>query len=75
MSQDNQLLALNETDGAVIWQDAGTLQSTGVFGVAAPAAAQGSVVAGYSSGELSAYRYENGRVLWGDALSRTNIST
>jgi outer membrane protein assembly factor BamB len=75
MSQDNQLFALNESDGAVIWQDAGTLQSTGVFGVAAPAAAQGSVVAGYSSGELSAYRYENGRALWGDALSRTNIST
>ncbi|MBO9575122.1 MAG: PQQ-binding-like beta-propeller repeat protein [Sphingobium sp.] len=75
MSQDNQLFALNETDGAVVWQDSGTIQSTGVFGVAAPAAGQGTVIAGYSSGELSAYRYENGRVLWGDALSRTNIST
>ena len=75
MSQDNQLFALNEADGAVIWQDSGTLQSTGVFGVAAPAAGESSVIAGYSSGELSAYRYENGRVLWGDALSRTNIST
>ncbi len=75
MSQDNQLFTLNETDGAVIWQDSGTIQSTGVFGVAAPAAGQGSVIAGYSSGELTAYRYENGRVLWGDALSRTNIST
>jgi outer membrane protein assembly factor BamB len=75
MSQDNQLFALNESDGAVIWQDSGTIQSTGVFGVAAPAAAQGSVIAGYSSGELSAYRFENGRALWGDALSRTNIST
>jgi outer membrane protein assembly factor BamB len=75
MSQDNQLLALNETDGAVVWTDNGTLESTGVFGVAAPAAAQGSVVAGYSSGELTAYRYENGRALWGDALSKTSIST
>ncbi len=75
MSQDNQLFALNAADGALIWQESGTIQSTGVFGVAAPAAAQGSVVAGFSSGELSAYRYENGRALWGDALSRTNIST
>jgi outer membrane protein assembly factor BamB len=33
------------------------------------------VVAGFSSGELNAYRYENGRVVWGDALSRTSIST
>lgn len=75
MSQDNQLFALNETDGSVVWQDSGTLESTGVFGVAAPSAGQGSVIAGYSSGELTAYRYENGRALWGDALSRTSIST
>jgi outer membrane protein assembly factor BamB len=75
MSQDNQIFALNQTDGAVIWTDSGTLEPTGVFGVAAPSAGQGTVIAGYSSGELTAYRYENGRVLWGDALSKTSIST
>ena len=47
----------------------------GVFGVGAPAAGQGSVVAGFSTGELVAYRYENGRQLWSDALSRTSLST
>ncbi|PZO73572.1 MAG: pyrrolo-quinoline quinone, partial [Sphingomonas hengshuiensis] len=47
----------------------------GVFGVAAPASAQGTVVAGFSSGELNAYRYENGRSVWGDSLSRTSAST
>jgi outer membrane protein assembly factor BamB len=46
-----------------------------VFGNAPPAAAQGTVVAGFSSGELNAYRYENGRTLWQDALARTSIST
>lgn len=75
MTQDNQILALNQTDGETQWSESGTVQSTGVFGVAAPAAAQGTVIAGFSSGELSAYRYENGRSLWGDALSRTSIST
>lgn len=75
MSQDNQVFALSQQDGSVIWTDTGTVQATGVFGVAAPAAGQGTVIAGYSSGELTAYRYENGRVLWGDALSRTSIST
>jgi hypothetical protein len=59
----------------VIWQQSGTLESQGVFGVAAPAAAQGTVVVGYSSGELGAYRYENGRSLWNDTLSRSTIST
>ena len=37
--------------------------------------ARSTIVAGFSSGELNAYRYENGRTLWGDALSRTSITT
>jgi outer membrane protein assembly factor BamB len=75
LSQDNQLFALNQADGKVAWQSSGSLESQGVFGVAAPAAGSGSVVAGFSSGELNAYRYENGRALWQDALSRSAIST
>ena len=75
MTQDNQLIALNTGDGSLVWDESGSNTQSGVFGVAAPAAGQGTIVAGYSSGELSAYRYENGRVLWSDALARTNIST
>lgn len=75
ISQDNQLFALNAADGKTVWTQSGSLESQGVFGVAAPAIAQGTVVAGYSSGELNAYRYENGRTLWGDSLSRTSMST
>lgn len=75
LSQDNQIFALNQADGKVRWAQQGTLETQGVFGVAAPASAQGTVVAGFSSGELNAYRYENGRVLWQDALSRTSVST
>ena len=75
VTQDNQLFALDPADGKVRWQQAGSLELAGVLGIAAPAAAQGTVVAGYSSGELTAYRYENGRVLWQDVLARTSIST
>ncbi|MGB3739130.1 MAG: PQQ-binding-like beta-propeller repeat protein [Pontixanthobacter sp.] len=75
MTQDNQIYSLDATDGTTQWQESGATAQAGVFGVAAPAAGQGSVVAGYSSGELVAYRYENGRVLWSDALARTSIST
>lgn len=75
MSQDNQIYALDQQTGQTQWSESGTLETTGVFGVAAPAAVQGTVIAGFSSGELNAYRYENGRNLWGDALSRTSIST
>ncbi|WP_188772380.1 outer membrane protein assembly factor BamB family protein [Novosphingobium endophyticum] len=75
MTQDNQIIALNAADGQLIWNESGSLSQAGVFGVAAPAAGQGTVIAGYSSGELVAYRYENGRELWSDALARTSIST
>ena len=75
MSQDNQIFALSTVDGKQQWNESGSVAQTGVFGVAAPAAAQGTVIAGYSSGELVAYRYENGRILWADALARTSMST
>jgi outer membrane protein assembly factor BamB len=75
MTQDNQIHALNTEDGKSVWSETGSLGQAGVFGVAAPAAGQGTVIAGYSSGEIVAYRYENGRSLWSDALARTSIST
>ncbi len=75
ISQDNQIFALSAADGKTIWNAAGALENSGIFGVAAPAVAQGTVVAGFSSGELNAYRYENGRAVWQDALSRTSVTT
>jgi outer membrane protein assembly factor BamB len=75
ITQDNQMFALNPADGATRWTGSGAVEIAGVLGAAAPAAAQGTVVAGFSSGELTAYRYENGQVVWQDALARTSIST
>jgi len=75
MSQDNQIYALKEADGSTNWSQAASLEIAGVFGSASPAVGQGTVVAGFSSGELNAYRYENGRMVWQDALQRTSIRT
>jgi len=75
ISRDNQIFALSEDTGELKWSDAATLETTAIFGAAAPSIAHGTVIAGFSSGELSAYRYENGYEVWQDALSRTSIST
>ena len=75
MSQDNQLYSLKTSDGSQNWNAAAALEIAGVFGSASPAVGQGTVVAGFSSGELNAYRYENGRLVWQDQLSRTSIQT
>jgi outer membrane protein assembly factor BamB len=57
------------------WSVAGSAEASGVFGTASPAFGQSTVVAGYSSGELTAYRYENGTEVWSDALTRTTVTT
>lgn len=75
ISQDNQIYSLKEDDGSTNWSEAGTLQIAGIFGAASPAVGQGTVVAGFSSGELNGYRYENGRQVWSDTLQRTSIRT
>ena len=75
MSQDNQIYSLKESDGSSNWAQAAALEIAGVFGSASPAVGAGTVVAGFSSGELNAYRYENGRQVWQDALQRTSIRT
>ena len=75
MTQDNQIFSLKEADGATNWSQAAALEIAGIFGSASPAVGSGTVVAGFSSGELNAYRYENGRMVWQDALQRTSIQT
>jgi outer membrane protein assembly factor BamB len=75
MSQDNQIYSLKQIDGTTNWSQPAALEIAGVFGSASPAVGQGTVVAGFSSGELNAYRYENGRMVWQDALQRTSIRT
>ena len=65
LSQDNQLFALNQADGKVAVDAVGHAWRRRACS-ASPRrrSAQGTVVAGFSSGELNAYRYENGRTLW-----------
>jgi outer membrane protein assembly factor BamB len=75
ISQDNQVYSLKQSDGSTNWSAQASLEVAGVFGSASPAVGQGTVVAGFSSGELNAYRYENARQVWQDALQRTSIRT
>ncbi len=75
ISQDNQIYSLKTSDGATNWSSAAALEIAGVVGTGSPAFGQGTVVGGFSSGELNAYRYENGRLVWQDALQRTTVRT
>jgi outer membrane protein assembly factor BamB len=75
VSYDNQLWVLNASDGGLEWSHAGIAETAGLLGGASPAVDAGIVVAPYSSGELTAFRVENGRTVWADTLAFQRIGT
>ncbi len=70
VTADNRLLAMNAADGAPIWQHAGLFEQAGILG-GAPVATDGrTVVVAYSSGEVFALRFRDGRAIWSDSVLR-----
>ncbi len=75
VSSDNQAFGLRVEDGSPVWNHVGIAETAGLIGAGSPAAATGTVVVPYSSGELVALRADNGQVLWSDSLSRGGATT
>lgn len=75
VTHDNQMLALNATDGSLIWDQVGIAENAGMLGAATPAFDNGTVVIALSSGELLALLASNGRILWQDTLSSSRRLT
>lgn len=76
VSVDNKLTALNAGTGETLWSYASIGEVASLLGGASPAEDGGVLVASFSSGEISALRVENGRVLWSDSLGamrRTDV--
>ncbi len=72
---DNQFIALDADDGAVLWTYVGIAEPAGLIGAGSPAAADGVVVAPFSSGEIIAFWVENGNIAWTDSLIRAGRVT
>lgn len=70
LSHDNQIYALDATDGSILWNEVGISENAGLVGAASPSVIGNTVIAAYSSGEVYAMRVDNGRVLWSDTLNR-----
>lgn len=66
---DNRIIALNSSDGSLLWEFAGISEITGIVGAASPAANREIVVPVFSSGEVFALRVENGALAWSENLS------
>lgn len=66
---DNQIHALDVTNGRRQWAHSGITETAGFYGGSSPAFDGNIVITAFSSGEIFALRTDNGRVLWADSLA------
>jgi outer membrane protein assembly factor BamB len=66
---DSSLVALSAEDGKVLWRYRAQAILTVPLGLPPPAISGETVVAGFPSGEILAFRANDGRVLWSDSLA------
>jgi outer membrane protein assembly factor BamB len=67
-TMEEQLQALGLHDGKSQWTYQATSTNTGTIGQAAPAYADGVLVAGFESGDLAAVRADSGTLVWTDNM-------
>lgn len=75
VTNTNELIALNEADGARLWDYQSYEEAARILSSASPTAAGDLVVAPFSSGEVVALLSDSGRPLWNDTLTRNTTLT
>jgi outer membrane protein assembly factor BamB len=68
---DDRLIALSTQNGHELWRYEGIPEPARLAGSASPAVKNDVVVAPFSSGDIIAFRVDNGRTIWNDNLSVT----
>ena len=74
ITADNKLFALAQDDGRTLWQHYSFFESFSLMGKAAPAIDRGIGVAAFASGDVVAFRPENGSILWTESLASSRIN-
>ena len=74
-THDNHFFAVAETDGRILWDHQGIPEPASLLSSTSAAVAGEFVLAPFTSGELYAFRVENGQSAWTDVLSRTGHVT
>jgi outer membrane protein assembly factor BamB len=75
VTTDNQLLAVDTSNGEVLWNQRAFQESAGLLAATSAAATNDVVIAPFTSGELDAVRIQTGSMAWTDQLTRTGNFT
>ena len=74
ITADNKLTALAQDDGRTLWQHYAFFESLSLMGKAAPAVDKGIGVAAFASGDVIAFRPENGSIVWTESLGSSRLN-
>jgi len=74
-THDNHFYAIAENDGRVLWDYQAITEPASMLSSTSAAVAGEFVLAPFTSGELIAFRVENGQQAWADILSRSGNVT
>ncbi|MDE3038187.1 MAG: PQQ-like beta-propeller repeat protein, partial [Pseudomonadota bacterium] len=69
LTLDNQIYAINATNGDALWNQRGINETTGLMNQVSPTVTGDTVIVPYSSGEVYALAAADGHELWSDSLS------
>ncbi len=72
VTQDDELYAFDIKTGEILWTFQGISEPAKIMAASSPAVYGEVVVAPFASGELVAFRVQNGRTIWTDSLTRTS---
>ena len=75
ITADNKLTALAQDDGRTLWQHYAFFESLSLMGKAAPAIDKGFGIATFASGDVVAFRPENGSILWTESLGASRLNS
>lgn len=75
ITAENKLFALAQDDGRTLWQHYAFFENISLMGKASPAIDNGVGVAAFASGNVIAFRPENGSILWTETLGTTRFNS
>ncbi len=73
ISSDNRIFAINLNDGTIKWTFQTTSENKKYVNTSSPSAFENLIIVPFSNGELIAFKYDDGRPLWSENISKVSL--
>ncbi len=73
ISSDNRIFAIDITDGSNSWSFQTTAENKKNVKTSSPVAFENLIIAPFSNGELIAFKYDDGRPIWSENISKVSL--